>query len=247
MKKFLLPLFLFGSTVAISQTSIQLMDYYAATTIAANSTVNLVTTPSNNTNITIDIKNTSGSSKTYKVKRYDVLKNAGSDAYFCFGGTCYGSATFTAQITLNSNQSASQVPGSYNMLVADMDEGAVVGVSVIKYSFINTAQVSDSSQITLKYNAPVGLSENSNVSISSFEAYPNPASDFTSFKINSSKNSDAKLEVYNSLGSIVSTKNISLNEGKNKVDYNVENLSSGIYFASVKIGNSTTTKKFIVK
>ncbi len=239
-------MFLGGSIVAISQTTIQLTDYYAATTIAANSTLNLSTTPNNNTNITIDIKNTGGSTKTYKVKRYDVLLNAGGNAFFCVGGTCYGSSTFTGQVTLNSNQSASQSTIAYNMLVADMDEGATVGISVIKYSFINTSQANDSVQITLKYNAPVGLNEIQN-SISSFEVYPNPASDFTSFKINSSKNTDAKLEVYNSLGSIVSTKNISLNEGKNKVDYSVENLSPGIYIASIKMGNTTTTKKFIVK
>jgi len=52
--------------------------------------------------------------------------------------------------------------------------------------------------------------------------------------------------VFNALGGLISTKNIQINEGKNKVDYNVENLPAGIYFASIKIGTTTTTKKFVV-
>ncbi|MDX2174066.1 MAG: T9SS type A sorting domain-containing protein [Bacteroidota bacterium] len=250
MKKFLLSIFTIGSLVAVSQTSLLVTNYIAATTIAPNSTVNIPTTINTTTSMDIDIKNISGSTKSYHVKRYDVSLNSGALAYFCFAGTCYGASTYTSQtaITLNANQSSSQISGSFNMLTADIDEGSVLGVSVVKYTFYNTALLSDSVQITLKYNGtPTGINESSNVSISSFEAYPNPASDFTSFKINSSKNTDAKLEVFNSLGSVVSSKNISLNEGKNKLDYNVENLSSGIYFASIKIGGSTTTKKFIVK
>lgn len=253
MKKFLLTVLSIVSLTVVSQPSIQLTDYIAATPIAPNSTVNLNTTPNGNVNITIDVKNTSASTKFYKAKRYDILLNsAGSttaSAYFCFAGNCYGASTFTSPsvLSLNSNQSASQSTVAYNMLVADLDEASSVGVSVVKYTFFNTTLASDSVQITLKYNAPVGLNENTNASISSFEAYPNPASDFTSFKINSTRNSDAKLEVYNSLGGMVSTKNVQLSEGKNKIDYNVENLSPGIYFASVKLGNSTYTKKFIVK
>jgi hypothetical protein len=247
MKKFLFSLCVGTSILAISQTSIQLTNNANQATITANAIINLATTANANTNITVNIKNTSGSAKSYNVIRYDMQLNAGSVAYYCFGGSCYGNTIFISPspLTLNAGQSASQVQGSYNMLTADLDEGPTVGPGTVKYTFINTALASDSVQFTLKYNGVVGLTENAN-SISSFDAYPNPAKDYTSFKINSKTNSDAKLEVFNALGGLISTKNIQINEGKNKVDYNVENLPAGIYFASIKIGTTTTTKKFVV-
>ncbi len=233
----------------ISQNTILVTNITGGGTITPNQIINVITSANNQTKVTFDIKNTSTSTKTYNAKRYDVILNTGASAYFCFAGTCYGNSILISQtpIILNANQSASQISGSFNTLDADLDEGPTVGLSVIKYTFINTTNSSDSVQFTLRYNSPsVGLAENSNL-ISSIDAYPNPASDFTSFKINSKANSDAKFEVFNSLGALISSKNIILSEGKNKVDYNVESLAAGIYFASIKVGNSTTTKKFIVK
>jgi len=249
MKKILLILFTGISIVMLSQNTILVTNITGGGTITPNQIINVITSANNQTKVTFDIKNTSTSTKTYNAKRYDVILNSGASAYFCFAGTCYGNSVLISQtpIILNANQSASQISGSFNILEADLDEGSTVGLSVIKYTFINTTNSSDSVQFTLRYNSPnVGLAENSN-SISSIDAYPNPASDFTSFKINSKANSDAKFEVFNSLGALISSKNIILSEGKNKVDYNVESLAAGIYFASIKVGNSTTTKKFIVK
>lgn len=249
MKKILLILFTGISIVMISQNTILVTNITGGGTITPNQIINVITSANNQTKVTFDIKNTSTSTKTYNAKRYDVILNTGASAYFCFAGTCYGNSILISQtpIILNANQSASQISGSFNTLDADLDEGPTVGLSVIKYTFINTTNSSDSVQFTLRYNSPsVGLAENSNL-ISSIDAYPNPASDFTSFKINSKANSDAKFEVFNSLGALISSKNIILSEGKNKVDYNVESLAAGIYFASIKVGNSTTTKKFIVK
>ncbi len=252
MKKLLFCILSIASIVATAQNSIFLTNTSSASTITPNSNINLVTTAGGNTNIVVDIKNTSGTTKSYNVKRYDIqLNSAGSttaSAYFCFAGNCYGSGIIVSPtpITLNSNQSASQLSGSYNMLIADLDEASSVGASIVKYTFINTTTASDSVQFTVKYNAPLGVNEITNT-ISSFEAFPNPATDFTNFKINSKVSTDAKFEVYNALGALISTKTITLTEGKNKLDYSVENLSSGIYFASIKIGTSTITKKFIVK
>ena len=252
MKKLLLSILSIASMAATAQNSILLTNTSSASTITPNSNTNLVTTAGGNTNVIVDIKNTSGASKLYNVKRYDIqLNSAGSttaSAYFCFAGNCYPASIMVSAttITLGSNQSASQLSGQYNMLIADLDEASSVGASIVKYTFINTATASDSVQFTLKYNVPLGVNEITNT-ISSFEAFPNPATDFTTFKINSKTNTDAKFEVYNALGSSVSSKTIALIEGKNKIDYNVENLSSGIYFASIKIGTSSITKKFIVK
>jgi hypothetical protein len=55
------------------------------------------------------------------------------------------------------------------------------------------------------------------------------------------------MTVVNSLGATISDKQVSLTEGKNKIDLNTGDLSTGIYFVVVKDGRSTVTKKFIVK
>src|SRR5688572_22893890 len=97
-------------------------------TVPAGGVTFLSTTAGNNTNNTYDIQNTSSSTQTYVATRYDIILNSGADAYFCFGGTCYGPGTTTSQyLVLNAGQKASQVSGQYQMLTADLDEGPTVG------------------------------------------------------------------------------------------------------------------------
>jgi hypothetical protein len=247
MKNFLLAVSSALCLTGFSQTSILLSNNGTAATIAPNAIIDLTTSPSANTNLTIDIKNTSGTQKSYNAKRYDVVLNAGADAYFCFAGTCYGPPTYSAgPITLNSNQSASQLPGQYNMLIADLDEGPVVGVSLIKYTFVNASSNADSVQITLRYNSPNGVTEKHDA-VSALDIFPNPASETASLKITSGKPGLAGLTVYNALGAIVNDKQIILSTGKNKIDMDVESLPAGIYFVTVTTGSSAITKKFIVK
>jgi len=250
MKKILLCLTAFLSLTGYSQLSIQVTDN--GNLVAPNGTVIAVTTASGNTKVYFDIKNTSNSTKSYNVKRFDVLLHTAgtstADAYFCFGGTCYGDVTMVSPtpLTLNAGESASQVPGSFNMLTTDLDEANTVGLSYVKYTFINTSTASDSLQFTIAYNAPTGINQMSNL-ISSFDIFPNPVNENATIKINSAKAIDGKFCIYNALGAIVSERSVSLNEGKNKIDFSAEALSSGIYFANIKFGNSSSTKKFIVK
>lgn len=247
MKNFLLCLSTVVTLTGFGQTSILLTNNGTAATIAPNAIIDLSTSPSANTNITIDIKNNSLVTQSYNVKRYDVVLNSGADAFFCFAGTCYGPPTFSAgPMTLNASQSASQLPGQFNMLVADLDEAPAVGFSLIKYTFFNASNSSDSVQISLRYNSPTAVNENA-VALSSVDVFPNPASETATLKIASSKGGNATLTVYNALGAIVNNKQVLLTPGKNKIELNVESLPSGVYFANVKTGNTTITKKFIVK
>jgi hypothetical protein len=247
MKKLLLALSTVFSLTTLGQSSILLTNNGTAATLAPNSIIDLTTQPSSNTNITLDIKNTSGSQKSYNAKRYDVILNNGADAYFCFAGTCYGPPTYSAgPITLNASQSASQLPGQYNMLVADLDEGPVVGISLIKYTFVNASNNADSVQVSLRYNSPTAINEVAEA-VSSLDVFPNPATESATIKVVSSKGGNAVLTVYNALGATVNNRNIFLSAGKNKIDLNVESMPSGVYFANIKTGNNTVTKKFIVK
>jgi len=231
-----------------AQSTIQLKHVQESAVLAPNATVFVTTVAESNTKVDFDIKNTSANTQYYNAKRYDVILNTGASAYFCFAGNCYGDQTFVSptSITLTAGQSASEIPGSFNILTSDLDEGQVVGLSVVKYTFINTANASDSVQVTIKYNGTTVSVKEVAKTLSSFEIFPNPAKETASIRINSPKSVESTLSLFNSLGESVYQKVIAITEGKNKIDLNVENLPAGVYFASIKTGDSTISKKLII-
>jgi hypothetical protein len=200
MKKFLLLSIAVVSLKGFSQSSLQLTHVETTATLAPNAVVAATTAPSANTKVTLDLKNTSSSTKSYNAIRYDKNLHTGASAYFCVAGTCYGDQTFISPtpITLNAGQSASQLSGQYNMLIADLDEAATVGFSEIRYTFINTSNSSDSVQVIIHYNQTLGLTNHASA-FSSLDVFPNPASDNVSIRINSAKAVEGKLSVYNAL------------------------------------------------
>lgn len=218
--------------------------------IAPNSILYKATSPNHTTHFDVDITNTSSSTISYNVKRYDMKLNTGAVAYFCFGGSCYDNSTFVSPnaLSLNAGQSASQVAGTYNILTADLDEGATVDTSIVRYTFINTANATDSVQFIVYYNIAeptVGIKENSKF-MNTLAFYPNPAKGMTSLQINSANAAVSSILLYNSIGDVVYKKDVQLSEGKNKIDLNLEHLPSGVYFASVKNGEATISKKLII-
>lgn len=255
MKKSALILISFLCFKVFSQSSITLTQLAPSATISANTTVVATTTVGATTTIDFDVTNNSTATKSYIVKRYDIILNSVAststiaDAYFCFAGNCYPSTTtVSAVITLTANQSASQVSGGYNILTTDLYEASSVGYSLIKYSVINTANTNDSLQFSLKYdNSATSIAELNNNSLSAFDLFPNPATDVTVLKVNSQKSMDAKVIIYNALGAIVSEKPVTILEGKNKIEVNVSDLSAGVYFTQIKMGSGIVTKKLIVK
>lgn len=245
------------SLVGLSQTTILLTNYDTSTPLAPNATVYLATQAESNTKVTIDIKNTGTSTQTYTVKRKDLVLNSTAtstaSAYFCIAGTCYGAQTTQANdpLVLNSMQSASQLQGAYQMLVADLDEAEAVGYSQVKYQFENVNNPSDLVNLFMEYNSPnstVGLYELSKNTTALIEVYPNPViNKSVSFKIVSELSFSSSVFVYNSIGIKVAEKELSVNEGVNTFSLDGSVLSGGIYFLSMTSGGSTITKRFIVE
>lgn len=252
MKRSLLILITVFCLKGFSQSSIlvtNITDTNTPAPMVANQVVAMTTTFNATTKNDFDVKNTGIVTNVYKVKRYDVVKNTGAEPRFCFASQCYGTAQMVSiqSLTLNAGQSASEVQGSFQIITADLDEFVAVGYSYIKYSVINEANANDSLQFSIKYNAPSGLNELNTNALSAFELFPNPASDATVLKVSSLKAMDAKVVVYNALGAVVSEKAIVISEGKNKIDLDINNLSSGVYFTQIKMGNNSVTKKLVVK
>lgn len=77
--------------------------------------------------------------------------------------------------------------------------------------------------------------------------YPNPFNQVTMIRIGLPVESKVKLEVFNILGEkIASIINSELLAGYHEVEFNAENLSSGVYFYSISTNNLHFTKKMIL-
>jgi len=250
-------LILIVSVIAITnqtkaQPSILLTNNGTAATLAPNAVIYETTQASSNTKVTIDVKNTSGSSKSYVAKRYDVLlhstNTATAVAYFCIAGSCYGPPTMVSPspLVLNSMQSASELQGPYQMLVGDLDEADIVGESIVKYTFQNTSNANDSVQVSVHYNAtPSGIKKNP-AAQNKLDILPNPATNNFSLQFISDVNVNSEIVVQNAVGQVVLSKNYQVNAGKNNVWFDVSGLSKGIYFVNLNTGNATSTKKLVI-
>lgn len=251
MKKLILlasTLFL-GGIQMIAQSSLAVTDINnGMASVADNSIISYTTAASDHITTEIDAKNITASTKYYKLRRFDDILNPGASAYFCVGGAnCYAPTTYTSPITmtLTPNQTLS----SQNLaLLLDLEEAATPGYSSIRYQLFNINDANDVFTFTLKYNeTAASVKEAASIFSSVSSVYPNPAVSKAHINVISSESIDnVTLSITNSLGSIVSIKSIDLSAGKNTVAIDSENLSSGIYFATISSNKTKIVKKFTV-
>jgi len=256
MKKVLSLLTAVMALHVTAQTTLRLTDVATNATLAPNAILYVKSKALDNVKSHYDVKNISASTQSYKVKRYDMLLHtvgsAKAEAYFCFAGNCYGASTLLSPdaLTLTANQAASQVPGSFQMLTADLDEYASVeGLSVVRYTFFNTANTNDSIQITIRYsdsNAPVGI-KNETRAVVKADVFPNPSvGGFTTLKVNAAYSFEANVSVINSLGQVVSQKQVQLSPSVNKITIETEGLPAGVYFVKLSGNSETVTRRLII-
>lgn len=86
------------------------------------------------------------------------------------------------------------------------------------------------------------LSESVEVSI-----YPNPVLDQMTLQMKSSANFDAKLAITDILGKTVFTSTSAIKEGNNTVSIDASNLRAGVYLVNITSGESSITKKIVVR
>lgn len=78
--------------------------------------------------------------------------------------------------------------------------------------------------------------------------YPNPTNGLTNVDLSLVKNADVSIQVVNMMGQVISSQDCGYKTvGMHKLTINANDLTSGIYFVTVKAGNSTSTSKMIVK
>jgi hypothetical protein len=75
---------------------------------------------------------------------------------------------------------------------------------------------------------------------------PNPASGSTTINFTSPVASTVDFKVYNMLGMVVKNNKIDAVSGLNKINFNTNELSQGVYVYAITNGNSTITKRMVV-
>lgn len=132
------------------------------------------------------------------------------------------------------------------------DDGSNSGDINVSHYYMDDAAFT-ASEFTVTVNTPgctsstgVGIKEESS-SVSTLNFYPNPASTNGTIEVVLNENAKMDIVVLNAVGQKVYSTSVAGNAGSNKVDVNLNNLSSGLYFYQVKIADAKAiTKKFVV-
>jgi hypothetical protein len=96
-------------------------------------------------------------------------------------------------------------------------------------------------------NNPVtGIDENINNSLA-VSIFPNPTTGKFSISVRSDNNAIANVKVTDLIGSTVISNMVPVSVGKNQIDFNLSNLSKGIYLVKTTVKGKTNVSKLIVK
>ncbi len=248
MRDFFLLTLVACYTASFAQNSIELTDKNTNSLLAPNALIQLSTQANAVENYTIDVKNTSASTKKYWVKRYDVSLNAGANAYFCFASYCYGpDVIYTPNaITLTPGQSASQLVGSFQMLVIDLSEAPSIGYSYIKYTVFDSINPVDSVQFSVKYNIALGLSESTKSADLDLNIYPNPIQQNGNLYLSSTYKGALALKLFNASGQLLREEEIVVEPGTKALPFSIIGLPPGLYYIRLGNGNAGLTQKLLV-
>jgi len=114
------------------------------------------------------------------------------------------------------------------------------------------AWIQDNSDKNVKqaaFSAPLPDAGINNIDgiVDNINVYPNPFSNSTNVEFTLSQTEKVSANVYNLIGEKVWTvKESSFNAGTHQINVNGNNLTQGIYYLNINIGNSTFTKKLTV-
>lgn len=244
MKK-ILPLILILS-LFISTGFTQSLELYYQDQLLTNGqdAVILENPPAQLITIHLGFKNISSVSVPVKIKMHEVSVIQGTTHYFCFGGACYPPGTVES-------------PGSYTVAAGQLIEDQfyadympyeIQGTSKVKYTFFNENNMNDSVCVVVNFiSGYLGLTEDLLDQIRFSQAFPNPASNSTSFNYSLPAGINlAKLEVHNLLGSVVKEKIIT--EPQGKITLSTADLKEGMYFYTLSAeGKSVISGKLIIR
>jgi hypothetical protein len=153
------------------------------------------------------------------------------------------------------------LPGGGGSSIRDVNVDAAGNVMVVNSSFeafrmysppdgANSYTTNSPIQIDVDNGTVVSVNQITNTVPSEYsleQNYPNPFNPSTIINFSISTSEFVTMTIYNALGQEVSTVvNESLNAGSYEVNFNAENLVSGMYIYKITAGSFTSTKKMLL-
>ena len=200
------------------------------------------------------------------MKAYDVTTGNVSATTDVTGANGTAFYPFLSDVSYYDNaQSAWVVPVVYGRAataaIASTPQNIYDGTAAMQFYYnncgvFNAANVNTPAQVYVANSssatvcgssiAPTGIASH-NAFESSISNYPNPFSNTTTIAVNLSENKAVDVKIYNTIGTLVFSKNVKGNVGQNEVTFDGGQLSSGVYYYTVTAGNEQATKKMIIQ
>jgi len=241
MKKIILLVLIVLTTAWAMTQSLEL--YFEGVLLAPNAEIILTAHADSGMMVldTLDVKNISDA--TIEVKCIRTIIDTIPDVInsFCWG-LCYPPFTDTSSVAVVILSQAFS-----NEFVGDNDPDGNIGIMKVKYTFYSIKDIDDQVSVIVNYDA-TGESGNNELfdNIRLSDAYPNPANNFVSVDYDLPGLNNAKIMIFNLLGSKV--KEIELTDAVGTLKVNTSDLLEGIYFYSLLINNEAIkTQKLIIK
>jgi len=166
---------------------------------------------------------------------------SGHHSSFCWGIICVDTATLVSPVPETIGPGASN-----STFYSDLQPSGMVGTSMVDYRFYVDANPSDNASISFTFDATVtGIAELLASGVVLTNPFPNPANTFTQMGCNLNGAKNAKIVVYNMLGSVV--REIKVADKQNLVKISTADLKNGLYLYSL-INNDKViaSKKLLV-
>jgi len=198
----------------------------------------------NQPEVVVDLifKNNTSNGANIKVIREELLMLDGTSSYFHWAQTY--------DDTVNLSTEFIYIPaGGYSQLGAFVGYYRIadqVGMSYVKYTFFNIDNESEEASVIVEFNTISADIDEYRYTVES-NIYPNPANSSVSVDYQLQKEIDnASICIINMYGSVV--KNQEIDSGIGKLQIDISDIKSGIYFVSICINKEAyLTKKLIVK
>lgn len=194
------------------------------------------------------VSNNSSSNLHFKFARIVNNLPAAWQTQMCYD-LCY--APFIDTISLPGDPPYNIAPNHTDTLfyIDFTCDGEGLGTAVVR--MYNTDDPSQFVQDTFRVQVgSVGVNIISSIAetYSLSQNYPNPFNPATNINFSIAKSGNVNLKVYDILGNEVANllNNEKLSSGKYNVNFNASNLSSGIYYYSLRTDNFTDTKKMLL-
>ena len=238
---------------AVAQSSFQLLDPDSGNADVTNATLDIYASFPNYTIKELEVKNTSASSKSVKMKRTFV---SGINYSLPDQDTVEICWNVCLPVNWNTTQTAGSVTIAAGAIASYSTNGIgfhstlkpanLSGTRTVRYTFWDLNNTTDSVNVIINYHyTAVGVAETNLKAFNFSNPQPNPAEGSTIIKYDFPVVAKAKLKIYNAVGTLV--REMKLEDQHGKVTINTEDLTNGIYFYSVIVNDRIVgTKKLIV-